>query len=120
MSFSVRAEVGQSEKERWSDAAIVWSDKGLDAMLLRTKKTFGKWQLPTYLPAATTGHWVSSGYAKAMTGIGAKNRKPLPVEGTFRVSKGQGFAELSLTIQQEPTDVRAVEGAVREPGLRGG
>lgn len=115
VSFSVRSEVGEPEKERWSDATIVWSGVAMDAMLLRTKKTFGKWDLPTHLPEATTGRWVSSGYAKAVAGIGAKNRKPLPVDGTFRVSKGQGSPELSLTVAQEPTDAVLWKGLSGSP-----
>jgi hypothetical protein len=95
-SFRVRAEVDGPESESWTDAAPVWIGRDVDAMLLRTSRSFGSWEVPQF-PESTKGSWQSSGYAKAAEDQKAHNRKTLPIDGTFAVSRGQGHAEIGLT-----------------------
>jgi hypothetical protein len=96
-SFRVRAEVGGSESDRWADAALVWEGRDVDAMLLRTSRSFGSWEKPGFPEiAGAGGSWRSSGYAKAAEDQEAQNRKTLPIDGSFDMSYGQGPPELRL------------------------
>jgi hypothetical protein len=95
-TFRVRAEIGQSEKDRWSDAEPVWTgESDLDAMLLRAKRSFGSWEPPPFLVDKESGTWKSAGYARAAVDD-EKNRKTLPLAGDFDISGGQGSEELAL------------------------
>jgi hypothetical protein len=72
--FEVRCESGGTEEESWSPATIVWEGaSGVDAMLLRTKKSFGTWASPELKPDLLSGNWKSSGYPRAAEDEG--NRK---------------------------------------------
>jgi hypothetical protein len=94
-SFWVRAEVDGPESESWAKAFPAWTGRDVDAMLLRTSRSFGSWKVPEF-PEITKGSWQSSGYAKAAEDKKAHNRKTLPVDGSFDVSRGQGPPELRL------------------------
>ncbi len=98
--FDVRCEAGGTGTESWSyDATVVWEGAGaLDAMLLRTKRSFGSWERPELKPRLVNGDFESSGYPKAAEIAGS--RKTQPLSGTFKVSRGQGDSELVLTTDQ--------------------
>lgn len=100
--FSVRAEVGESEEARWTEATPVWNGPGaLDAMLLRTTKPFGsgKWMPPAF-DAVERGSWETSGYAKIASDEASGDRNTFPLWGSFDVSRGQGPSQLTLTTEQ--------------------
>jgi hypothetical protein len=93
--FSVRAEVGESEQDRWTDAEPAWIGIGdVDAMLLRTRRQYGDWEAPPLRASEDRGDWESAGYAK----IAAEEdyRNALPLSGSFGLSFGQGLQELVL------------------------
>ena len=91
-AFSIRAEVGE---DRWSTATPVWvGDGDVDAMLLRTRRRSENWALPAFSVVTEDGTWKSAGYAKAAADDEAGNRKTLPLEGSFAMSRGQGPQEL--------------------------
>jgi hypothetical protein len=101
-TFSVRAEVGgPAEADHWSSATPQWIGAGhVDAMLLRTERPFGNWDLPAITSAESKGTWESAGYPKAANDPGQHNRKTLPLDGTFGLSLGQGPVELALSLGQ--------------------
>ena len=99
--FEVRADVGGPEAEQWSDAKVIWRGVGVDAVLLRTNRSFGDWPLPRFRPDAEDGEWESAGYAAIADDTEQRNRKTLPLHGSFSLSRGQGDHELALvTVQQ--------------------
>lgn len=99
-TFSVRAEVGGPEEERWSPATPIWKGVGgdVDAMLLRTARSYGDWDAPALRADIEAGNWESAGYAKISAD--EENRKTLPLYGSFGTSYGQGFPELALQTGQ--------------------
>jgi hypothetical protein len=100
-TFNVRAEGGGSEKDRWADAEMQWEGVGdIDAMLLRTKRRFGDWEVPRLRAVVDGGTWESAGYARVTADEEAGNRKTLPLNGIFNMSLGQGFGELALQTEQ--------------------
>jgi hypothetical protein len=123
-TFSVRTEVGGQEKEHWSSATPVWNGVGgdVDAMLLRTARSYGDWDAPTLRADIEEGKWKSAGFPKVSAD--EKNRKTLPLYGSFGTSYGQGFPELALQTKQNisskwETYWRGVSGApvfLEEPG----
>jgi len=103
--FEVRCESGGTEKERWSRATVVWKGTGgVDAMLLRTERSFGTWYSPHLKPDLLSGNWKSSGYPKAADDDG--NRKTQPLGGTFDMSRGQGDWELTLATDRNIQEKR--------------
>jgi hypothetical protein len=96
-AFRVRADIGGSEKDQWSDAKPVWiGDVDVDAMLLRTDRPFGEWKPPSFVTDKDSGAWKSFGYSKSAANNENNNRKTLPLEGRFGISGGQGPRELAL------------------------
>jgi hypothetical protein len=127
-AFSVRAEPGGSEKSRWSDAVSCWEGVGdVDAMLLRTTRQFGDWEMPILRGDIDEGEWESAGYARAAANEKEESRKTLPLRGSFGTSLGQGFAELALQTEQNIAPNweaywKGVSGApvfARPPGAQG-
>jgi hypothetical protein len=81
--FDVRADVGGSEEDRWSEAQLVWTGVGdVDAMLLRTADSFGNWKAPAFGAISGHGSWKSSGYAKIAAYEDEGNRKTFPLDGS--------------------------------------
>jgi hypothetical protein len=100
-TFSVRAEVGGPEEDRWSGAAPAWIGVGdVDAMLLRTTRRFGDWEAPALRAIVKGGSWESNGYARVAADEKGGNRKTLPLYGSFDLSLGQGVPELALQTEQ--------------------
>jgi hypothetical protein len=99
--FQVRADVGGPEAEHWSDAKAIWRGVGVDAVLLRTERSFGDWPLPSFRPEAEVGEWESAGYAGIAADTEQRNRKTLPLHGSFSPSRGQGDPELALVTQEQ-------------------
>ncbi|MGH8625650.1 MAG: hypothetical protein ACREYC_10385 [Gammaproteobacteria bacterium] len=99
--FDVRADVGGSEGHRWCDAQLVWTGVGdVDAMLLRTTRSFGNWKAPAFEAISGREIWESSGYAKIAANGKEGNRKTIPLHGTVDLSLGQGPPELALQTNQ--------------------
>jgi hypothetical protein len=99
--FDVRADVGGSEEDRWSEAQLVWTGVGdVDAMLLRTANSFGNWKAPEFGAISGHGSWKSSGYAKIAAYEDEGNRKTFPLDGSVDLSLGQGPPELALQANQ--------------------
>jgi hypothetical protein len=99
--FTVRAEVGGSGEDQWSDATRVWTGAGdVDAMLLRTTRRFGNWETPALQASVESGDWKSSAYARVASDEEHANRKTLPLHGSFGLSRGQGVPELALRTAQ--------------------
>jgi hypothetical protein len=96
-ALSVRAEVGGSGEDLWSDAEPVWVGVGdVDAILLQTKRRFGDWEAPAFRASVEGGSWESSGYARVAADEEEGNRKTLPLHGLVGLSLGMGVAELAL------------------------
>jgi hypothetical protein len=70
----------------------------VDAMLLRTARSYGDWDAPVLRADIEAGNWESAGYAKISAD--EENRKTLPLYGSFGTSYGQGFPELALQTGQ--------------------
>src|SRR4051794_23623173 len=95
--FEVRVEAeGLDETQRWVAADLVWAGDGdVDALLLRTKRSFGNWRPPD-LKTASMGDWETAGFARAAAEPKTGQRKTLPLSGSLAISAGQGKPELSL------------------------
>src|SRR5579872_115088 len=98
-TFDVRAETTPAGKSPWSAAKPVWiGDGDVDAMLLRTDRSFGDWTTPSFVTDAYSGAWQTAGYARAAADDGT--RSTLPLHGSFDTSGGQGPRELVLSTAQ--------------------
>lgn len=99
--FEVRADVGGSERDLWSEARPVWTGVGdVDAMLLRTRRSFGDWIPPVLGAISRSESWESSGYPRITADEEEGNRKTLPLGGSVDLSLGQGSPELALQASQ--------------------
>ena len=99
--LSVRAEVDGAEECRWSDAVPKWIGVGdVDAMLLRTTRQFGNWEMPALPTITDGGAWESTGYARVAADEREENRKTLPLYGSYGMSLGQGPGEIALQTEQ--------------------
>jgi hypothetical protein len=89
-SYSIRAEIGGSEESRWSLAEPQWVGNGdINAMILRTTKHFGDWEMPELRAITESGKWESAGYARAAADESRQNRKTLPLDGSYGMSRGK-------------------------------
>jgi hypothetical protein len=99
--LSVRAEIDGPEEDRWTDAVPQWIGvDDVDAILLRTVRRFGDWEMPALGAITEGGNWESAGYARVAADESAGNRKTLPLYGTYGMSLGQGPGEIALTTMQ--------------------
>src|ERR1700722_4359915 len=99
--LSVRAAADGPEESRWSPAVPQWIGGGdVDAMLLRTGKHFGNWEMPVLQTPSNRGAWESAGYARIAADETEGNRKTQPVDGSYGMSMGQGPEEISLQTNQ--------------------
>lgn len=97
----VRAEVDGSEESRWSNAVPQWIGLGdVDAMLLRTSRPFGNWEMPVLRAITDGGDWESAGYARIAADEREGNRKTQPLHGSYGLSLGQGPEEVALQTNQ--------------------
>jgi hypothetical protein len=127
-TFSIRADIDGPEESRWSDAEPQWVGVGdVDAMVLRTARQFGDWEMPALRAITDSGQWESTGYARASVDESTQNRKTLPLYGSYGVSRGQGPAQIALTTEQNIRDEwesywKGISGAPifsKEPGHDG-
>jgi hypothetical protein len=99
--FDVRADFGGPEESQWSEARSVWIGVGdVDAMLLRTTRSFGNWKAPIFGAIDEREGWESHGYPKITVYEEDGNRKTFPINGSVNLSLGQGPPELALWTNQ--------------------
>ena len=95
----VRAE--GPDESLWAAASVVWTGEGdVDALLIRTARSFGDWEQPRLASEFESGSWESSGFARFAADDERSNRKTLPLGGTAALSLGQGPPEFRLTTEQ--------------------
>ncbi len=100
-SFEVRGLPQGTREAIWSNSVPVWKGAdGIDALVLRTKRSFGDLKLPSF-PMLQQGRWESAGYARAGTNEETGARNSFPLSGSFDVSGGQDPDQFVLTTEQD-------------------